>query len=255
METTRYGRVATHDGIEHYVAVSGDEAAVLDAAPWLGGERNGDYFSLNDCEILCPVQPSKIVAIGKNYGAHVEEMGGGVPAEPLMFLKPPSSLIGPGEVVRLPRRSKRVDYEAELGVVIGRRTRDVSVSRALDCVLGYTPLCDVTARDLQREDGQWTRAKGFDTFCPVGPFIHVDVDPSALGICLFQNGTQRQNGNTRDMLHNVASLVSHVSGVMTLLPGDVIATGTPAGVGPMSPGDQIVIDIDGLAKLMFSVEE
>jgi 2-keto-4-pentenoate hydratase/2-oxohepta-3-ene-1,7-dioic acid hydratase in catechol pathway len=251
---TRYGRIATGEGQSSYFLVGANGAELLDAPPWLGGKTRGDRVDLESFQLLCPVSPSKIICIGKNYGAHVEEMGGNVPQEPLMFLKPPSSLVGSGGVVRLPRRSTRVDYEAELGVVIGRRVRNVSVRHAMEAVFGYVPLCDVTARDLQREDGQWTRAKGYDTFCPVGPMVHAGVDPAALGISLQQNGTLRQDATTQDMVHNVASLVSFSSSVMTLEPGDLIATGTPAGVGPLADGDHIVIRIAGLTDLEFTVQ-
>jgi 2-keto-4-pentenoate hydratase/2-oxohepta-3-ene-1,7-dioic acid hydratase in catechol pathway len=251
---THYGRVATGQGQSEYFLVGANGAELLDAPPWFGGKTRGDRVDLESLPLLCPVSPSKIICIGKNYGAHAEEMGGNVPQEPLMFLKPPSSLVGSGGVVRLPRRSTRVDYEAELGVVIGRSVRNVSLLHAMEAVFGYVPLCDVTARDLQREDGQWTRAKGYDTFCPVGPMVHTGVDPGALAISLQQNGTLRQDANTQDMVHNVASLVSFASSVMTLEPGDLIATGTPAGVGPLADGDRIVIRIAGLTDLEFTVQ-
>ncbi|MCE7891826.1 MAG: fumarylacetoacetate hydrolase family protein [Myxococcales bacterium] len=204
---------------------------------------------------LSPAAPTKIVCVGRNYGAHARELGNEVPKEPLLFMKPPSSLLAPDGTVFLPPESERVEHEAELAVVIGTQGRRIPVARALDHVFGYTIACDVTARDLQKKDGQWTRAKGFDGFCPLGPEVVQGVDPGALGVRLRVNGQARQDGNTRDMVFDVATLVAHVSNVMTLEPGDLILTGTPEGVGPLVAGDRVEVEIDGIGVLRFGVEK
>lgn len=200
-----------------------------------------------------PVQPSKIIGIGRNYLAHAKELGHEVPKTPLYFLKAPSSLLPDGGTVILPPESERVDYEAELGVVIGKVARRVSVESALDYVAGYLATCDVTARDLQNSDGQWSRAKGFDTFCPVSTTVVSGVDPSNLALSLSVNGEVRQSSNTNDMVFGVAELVAYVSAAMTLLPGDLILTGTPSGVGPLKPGDHVVVTIASVGTLEFDV--
>jgi 2-keto-4-pentenoate hydratase/2-oxohepta-3-ene-1,7-dioic acid hydratase in catechol pathway len=199
--------------------------------------------------ILPPVSPSKIVAIGLNYRDHAAEMNKPLPAEPLMFLKPSTAVIGHGDAIRIPPNAGRVDHEAELGVVIGRRASRVSASNALQYVLGLTCLNDVTARDLQRKDVQYTRGKGFDTFAPIGPCIAMGLDPSALDIEGWVNGEKRQASNTRQLIFSVAEIIAFVSGVMTLLPGDVIATGTPSGVGPLQAGDRVTVKIEGVGEL------
>jgi 2-keto-4-pentenoate hydratase/2-oxohepta-3-ene-1,7-dioic acid hydratase in catechol pathway len=201
----------------------------------------------------CPVAPSKIFAVGKNYRAHAAEMGGAVPAEPLIFAKATSSLVGPESTVLLPRESTRVDYEGELGVVIGSRCRRVSPERALDHVFGLTTTCDVTARDLQAKDGQWTRAKSFDTFCPVGPVVVTGVDPGNLELRLLVNGAEKQHARTSDMAFDVARIVAHVSAFATLEPGDLILTGTPDGIGPLSDGDRVEVTIEQVGSLFFGV--
>jgi 2-keto-4-pentenoate hydratase/2-oxohepta-3-ene-1,7-dioic acid hydratase in catechol pathway len=195
------------------------------------------------------VQPTKIVCIGRNYAAHARELGNEVPAEPLIFLKPPSALLPPGAAIVVPHQSKRVEHEAEIGVVIGARARDVSEQDALSYVTGYTCVNDVTARDLQKTDGQWTRAKGFDTFCPIGPTVMAGLDYRDLEVICRVNGTVRQHGHARDMMFSIPRLVSYVSGIMTLEPGDVIATGTPEGVGPLAPGDMVEVEIAGIGLL------
>ena len=234
--------------------VEGDSALALDAAPWHGGSPTGEQHALAELALLCPAAPTKIVCIGRNYGAHAAELGSDFPTEPLLFLKPPSALLDPGGVVQLPPESARVDHEGELGVVIGRRCRRVSVERALDHVFGYTIVCDVTARDLQNRDGQWTRAKGFDTFCPVGPWIVRGLDAAALGVRVTVDEELRQDGNTRDMIFDVPRLVAHASSVMTLEAGDLIATGTPHGVGPIVAGSRICVSIDRIGELRFTAE-
>lgn len=211
-----------------------------------------------DVRVLAPVLPrSKVVGIGRNYADHAAEMGNDVPAEPLMFLKPNTSVIGPDDPIFYPRQSQEVHYEGELAVVIGRICRDVPAEKATDVIHGYTLANDVTARDLQRSDGQFTRAKGFDSFCPLGPWIETDLDPHdfAEGRALqtHLNGDLVQDGNTRDLIFDIPTLIAHVTSVMTLLPGDVILTGTPAGVGPMNPGDEVEISIAGLGTLTNKV--
>jgi 2-keto-4-pentenoate hydratase/2-oxohepta-3-ene-1,7-dioic acid hydratase in catechol pathway len=201
------------------------------------------------------LRPTKIVAIGVNYRLHAREMGKELPAEPLMFLKPTSSLIGPGQAIELPPGYARIDYEAELGVVIGARVRHVSPDRALDAVAGLTCINDVTVRDLQERDGQWTRAKGFDTFCPIGPRVVGGVDPSNLRIVSRVNGETRQDSRTSDLIFSVPEIIAFVSKVMTLEPGDIIATGTPSGVGPLTPGDRVEIEIEDVGVLANPVVE
>jgi 2-keto-4-pentenoate hydratase/2-oxohepta-3-ene-1,7-dioic acid hydratase in catechol pathway len=195
------------------------------------------------------VSPTKIVCIGRNYAAHAKELGNEVPPEPLIFLKPPSALLPPGAAIVCPPQSQRVEHEAEIGVVIGSRCKDVSEADALAHVAGYTCVNDVTARDLQRTDGQWTRAKGFDTFCPIGPTVMTGLDWTRLEVICRVNGTVRQHGHARDMMYGIPRLVSYVSSVMTLEPGDVIATGTPEGVGPLVPGDMVEVEIPGVGLL------
>ena len=207
-------------------------------------------LALADVRLLAPVLPrSKVVGIGKNYAAHAAEMGGDVPAEPLMFLKPNTSVVGPGDPVFYPRQSSEVHYEGELAVVIGRICRDVTPERVADVIYGYTVANDVTARDLQRNDVQFTRSKGFDSFCPLGPWIETDLDTSDLKVSTHLNGDLVQDGTTKDMIFDVPALVAYVSSVMTLLPGDVILTGTPEGVGPMNVGDEVEVTVAGIGSL------
>jgi len=246
----RYGRVKIAAS-EKWARLDGETAHLLDAAPWNGGRETGE--TAKAAALACPVAPATIFGIGKNYRAHAKEMGGDVPAEPLVFMKANASLLAPGGVVRLPRESVRVDYEGELGVVIGKRCRRVPVESALEYVFGYAPLCDVTARDLQAKDGQWARAKGFDTFCPVGPYVVTGVDPSNLDLSLTVNGVVKQHGRTSDMVFDVARLVAHVSSFVTLSPGDLIATGTPEGVGPLTAGDAVEVKIASVGSLHFTV--
>jgi 2-keto-4-pentenoate hydratase/2-oxohepta-3-ene-1,7-dioic acid hydratase in catechol pathway len=193
--------------------------------------------------------PSKIVAIGQNYRLHAQEMGKGIPSEPLLFFKPPSALVGDGGVIERPAGYARVDHEAELGVVIGKRARRVKRADALDYVLGYTCVNDVTVRELQQKDGQWSRAKGFDTFCPVGPRIVPGLDPSDLAIRCRVNGVSKQDSRTSDLIFDVPTLIEFISAHMTLEPGDLISTGTPAGVGNLNVGDLVEVDIEGIGVL------
>jgi len=209
---------------------------------------------LEQIRLLPPVEPSKIICIGRNYVAHAKEHDAEVPDLPLIFLKPPSSVIGTGESIILPPQSQRVDHEAELGVVIGKRGRWIQPADAIEYVLGYTIANDVTARDLQRRDGQWTRGKGFDTFCPLGPWIETEFDPADAMVTCHVNGEMRQMASTRDMVFNVRQLIAFCSSIMTLEPGDVLLTGTPAGVGPLLPGDVVEVTIEGIGKLSNPVK-
>ncbi len=204
---------------------------------------------LRDIRLISPVSPGKIVAVGLNYRAHAEEMKIPIPEEPILFMKPRSSVVGPHAEIILPSMSRRIDYEGELAVVIGKRARKVLPEDAREHILGYTCLDDVTARDLQKKDGQWTRAKSFDTFCPVGPWIETELDPSSLMVRTYLNGERVQSASTSDLIFTVPELVSFISHVMTLDPGDVIATGTPSGVGPMKHGDRVEVVIDGIGVL------
>ena len=214
----------------------------------------GKRWSLSDVRLLSPILPSKVVAVGRNYREHASELGGQAPDRPLIFLKPSTSVIGPGDSIRLPVDARRVDHEAELAVVIGAKgARDVPREEALSRVFGYTCANDVTARDQQQLDGQWTRAKGHDSFCPLGPWIETQLDPADLLIRCEVDGELRQNDRTSSMVFDVATLVSYVSHIMTLLPGDVLLTGTPAGVGELRPGQQVTASIEGIGSLANSV--
>jgi 2-keto-4-pentenoate hydratase/2-oxohepta-3-ene-1,7-dioic acid hydratase in catechol pathway len=213
-------------------------------------ELTGATHLVADVRLLAPVIPrSKVIGIGRNYADHAAEMGGEAPAEPMMFLIPNTAVVGPGEPVVLPPQTSEVHYEGELAVVIGRLCKDLEPGEASKVVFGYTCANDVTARDLQRSDGQWARAKGFDTFCPLGPWIETDLDPAALAITTRRDGDVVQDGTTADMVHGVATLVSHASKAFTLLPGDVILTGTPAGVGPVEAGQRVEVEVEGIGTL------
>jgi 2-keto-4-pentenoate hydratase/2-oxohepta-3-ene-1,7-dioic acid hydratase in catechol pathway len=206
-------------------------------------------------QIALPSRPSKIVCVGRNYADHAKELGNEVPKEPLIFLKPPSSLISDGDPIIYPPISQRVDFEGELGIVIGQRSRNVDQARALDCIAGYTIINDVTARDLQKKDGQWTRGKGFDTFCPVAPWYvpRLAVDFDSLEIRTTVNNDEKQHGSVREMIFAPDAIIAFVTQFMTLEPGDLIATGTPPGVGPLQPGDTVRIEISGLGTLQNPV--
>jgi 2-keto-4-pentenoate hydratase/2-oxohepta-3-ene-1,7-dioic acid hydratase in catechol pathway len=238
---------------DRYARLDGRRAHLFDAAPWHGGRESGSAVDWRDEDLACPVRPSKILCIGRNYAAHARELGHEVPSEPLLFLKPPSSLLGPGGEVRLPPESARVEHEAELAVVIGHKAKNVSAGDALAHVFGYACACDVTARDLQRKDVQFTRAKGFDTFCPVGPWIETELDPAALTVRCRVNGSTRQDGPTAHMIFDVPTVVSYASRMMTLEPGDVILTGTPEGVGPLAAGDALEVEVSGIGTLALRV--
>ncbi|MBN1824319.1 MAG: fumarylacetoacetate hydrolase family protein [Endomicrobiales bacterium] len=215
--------------------------------------KTGKQYPLSKVKLLAPVEPSKIVAMGLNYIDHARELKMPIPLRPLFFLKAQSAVAGPGDAIVYPEASNQVDYEAELAVVIKKKTRNVSPKEAMGCVLGYTCLNDVTARDLQREDGQWARSKSFDTFSPIGPWIVTGIDPHRLKVETFLNGRKKQSSNTSELIFKIDELVSFVSRVMTLLPGDVISTGTPPGVGPMKPGDRVEVKIEKIGTLRNAV--
>jgi 2-keto-4-pentenoate hydratase/2-oxohepta-3-ene-1,7-dioic acid hydratase in catechol pathway len=223
--------------------------AAIDGHPFSPFSFTGDRWALPDVRLLSPILPSKVVALGRNYAEHAKEMGGEVPSTPLIFIKPSTSVIGDGDAVRLPPSSAEVHYEGELAVVIGKPARNVTREAALDYVLGYACANDVTARDQQRSDVQFTRAKGYDSFCPLGPWIETVLDPSDLRLITRVNGEVKQDGRTSQMVHDVAAQIAFIAEIMTLLPGDVILTGTPAGVGPIVAGDTVSVEIEGIGTL------
>jgi 2-keto-4-pentenoate hydratase/2-oxohepta-3-ene-1,7-dioic acid hydratase in catechol pathway len=239
---------------ESGVGPAGLTVAEIDGHPFGQIRFTGQRWALADVRLLSPILPSKVVCVGRNYAEHAAEHSAPVPTEPLLFLKPSTSVIGPRDVIRLPPQSTHVEHEAELAVVIGAPgARRVDRANALKSVFGYCCGNDVTARDLQRSDGQWTRAKGFDSFCPLGPWIVTDLDSTDLEVRCEVNDEVRQLGRTKDMVFDVATQVSYISHVMTLLPGDVILTGTPAGVSPILDGDTVSVRIDGVGVLSNSV--
>ncbi|MGH7730546.1 MAG: fumarylacetoacetate hydrolase family protein [Candidatus Eiseniibacteriota bacterium] len=247
------------DGETHHGRRAEGGYARLTGPPWLGGRETGTFDSSARVSLLPPVEPTKIVCVGLNYRAHIAESatvvpGAASPEEPLLFLKPASAVIASGEAIRYPRGVTRMDPEAELGVVIGRRARAVPEGEAMACVAGLTCFNDVSARNYQRSDGQWTRAKGFDTFAPVGPWVAVGLPPDRLQVVCRVNGASRQRGNTADLLFPVPTLIRFISSIMTLEPGDVIATGTPAGVAPVEVGDRIEVEVEGVGVLENRVE-
>jgi 2-keto-4-pentenoate hydratase/2-oxohepta-3-ene-1,7-dioic acid hydratase in catechol pathway len=249
----KFVRFERKGGIGWGLWEDGGVRRVLGAPPgtW---ESTEEVLAPGELRLVAPCVPSKVVAVGLNYRDHAEETNHPLPQEPLLFLKPATAVIGPGDLIRRPAASQRVDYEAELGVVIGKRAKDVSEERASDYIWGFTCLNDVTARDLQAKDGQWTRAKGFDTFCPIGPWIVQGLDPGDLKVEGLLNGEVRQSSSTRQLVFPVPHLVSYISRVMTLLPGDVIATGTPSGIGPMQSGDRFEVRIEGIGGLENRME-
>jgi 2-keto-4-pentenoate hydratase/2-oxohepta-3-ene-1,7-dioic acid hydratase in catechol pathway len=245
----RYVRFATDEG-PRYGVLEGTEVAVIAPHPFATHRPTGERVPVQGLVLLAPVIPSKIVCVGKNYRDHAAELGGEVPDEPLLFLKPSSAVIGPGEPIRLPvDLSSEVHHEAELAVVIGALLQRVTPEQARTGILGYTAANDVTARDLQQREDQWFRGKGFDTFCPLGPAIATDLDPADLRIRCTVDGEVRQDGTTADLVWSVAELVSEISQVTTLLPSDVILTGTPAGVGPILAGQKVRVEVEGIGVL------
>ena len=257
MKICRYvmgGAAAANGATPCYGVIEGESIAEISSVPWGQWARGARACRLADVRLMAPVEPTKIVCIGRNYAAHAAELGNEVPKEPLMFLKPPSSLIGPEEAIVLPKYSQRVEHEGELALVIGRRCSQLrDGDDALSFVMGYTCLNDVTARDLQKNDVQFTRAKGFDTFCAVGPHIETELDPSNVLVEAYVNGERRQSGVTSLMIYSPAFLVRWISRMMTLMPGDVIATGTPAGVGPLVAGDTVEVSVAGVGVLRNAV--
>lgn len=251
----RYARVL-HHGEPRFAEWADDGVWLLDGAPHdRAVNKSGECLAHADVALLAPVAPSKIVCIGRNYRAHAEELGNEVPSEPLLFLKPPSSLLGHRGAVELPAQSRQVEHEVELGLVIGQRAQAVTEEDASAHIFGYTIVGDITARDLQKSDKTWTRGKGFDTFCPTGPHVVTGVDVGAVSIRCDVNGETRQSSNTELMMFSPATLVAYISQVMTLEPGDLVATGTPAGVGRLSEGDRVTMSIDGIGDLEFDVRK
>lgn len=240
----------SHDGAISYGILDDSDLVVLSGDPMFSGfETTGERVPLAKATLLAPVIPrSKVVAVGKNYSDHVAEMGGEAPKAPLLFLKPNTSVIGPEDMIVRPPQSQRVDFEGELAIVIGKIAKNVSAENAESVIFGYTIANDVTARDLQASDGQWARAKGFDTFCPLGPFIDTELDPQATLITRV-NGEAKQSGRISEMVHGIQEIVEYASAAFTLLPGDVILTGTPSGVGPLVEGDIVEVEISGIGVL------
>jgi 2-keto-4-pentenoate hydratase/2-oxohepta-3-ene-1,7-dioic acid hydratase in catechol pathway len=245
----RFIRYQSGEEAPRYGWVLEDGVGPVQGSPFGEFRRLEVNTSLSEVHLLAPVQPGKIICVGRNYVAHAKEHNAEVPEVPLLFLKPPSSVIGPGEKVVLPPQSQQVEHEAELTVVIGKRGRWIPPEEAMNHVLGYTIGNDVTARDLQRRDGQWTRAKGFDTFCPLGPWIETEFDPSDALISCYVNDEMHQMASTRDMVFSVRQLIAFASSIMTLEPGDILMTGTPSGVSPLQAGDVLKTTIEGLGEL------
>jgi len=250
----RIARVSV-PGVEFpvYGVITGDKIELITGLPWPDISDPVAALNLADVKILAPVIPSKVVCVGKNYADHAKEMGGEVPAEPVIFIKPNTTVIGEGDYIVLPPQSVNVHHEAELAIVIGALAKNVEVDRADEVIFGYTCANDVTARDLQNSDGQWTRSKSFDTFCPLGPWIETDLDPQDLAISCSVNGEIRQDGNTSDLVRSAREMVSWISHMMTLLPGDVILTGTPAGVSQIVNGDSVTVTIADIGTLTSPV--
>ncbi len=245
----RFVRFAIGSTIGYGVVEDDGSIRAISSTPFLPWEFTDERFETEQVRVLSPVLPSKVVAVGLNYRSHAEEMGNPLPEEPMIFIKPSTSVIGPGETIYLPPQSQRVDHEAELAVVMGKAARNVTDVAASDAILGFTCANDVTARDLQAKDVQFTRAKGFDSFCPLGPQVVTDLDPMSLEMECRVNGEVRQKIGTSDLVFGPAALVAFVSSVMTLLPGDVIITGTPAGISPLHDGDVVEVEISGIGIL------
>jgi 2-keto-4-pentenoate hydratase/2-oxohepta-3-ene-1,7-dioic acid hydratase in catechol pathway len=243
----RVVRVFTGEDVRYGLADAASITLISDE-PFAAWETD-DVIAMAGARLMPPAMPTKIVCVGINYKRHAAEMGHELPAEPLIFLKPPTAMNAPDGEIHLPEGVGRVDFEGELAVVMGRRAHHVSPAEALSHVLGYTCANDVTARDLQKRDGQWTRAKGFDGFCPLGPWVETDVDPADLLLETYVNGEKKQSTRTSDMIFDVPRLVSFISGVMTLLPGDIVLTGTPSGVGELEAGDTVEVRIEGIGTL------
>ncbi|MFM1728276.1 fumarylacetoacetate hydrolase family protein [Prescottella soli] len=248
----RLGRIASPDGVA-FVSIEGEgdaqTAKEIAEHPFGTPTFTGRSWPLADVRLLAPILASKVICVGKNYAAHAAEMGGEAPEDPVIFIKPNTSIVGPGAPIVLPPSSNEVHYEGELAVVIGRPCKDVPAAKARDVILGYTVANDVTARDQQRHDGQWTRAKGYDTFCPLGPWIETNLDVSDVEVKTEVDGEVKQRSRTSLLLHDIPKVIEWVSTVMTLLPGDVILTGTPEGVGPIVDGQSVSVTVEGIGTL------
>ncbi|AET68913.1 2-keto-4-pentenoate hydratase/2-oxohepta-3-ene-1,7-dioic acid hydratase [Desulfosporosinus orientis DSM 765] len=249
----KYVRFFNNKEVKHGV-IEGDRVRVLDG-PFLDplSKPTETLVSLNEVTLLAPVEPNKVLCVGLNYALHAKELEHSLPDDPVIFMKPQTSVIGPDAEIIYPKISQRVDYEAELAVVIGKTIKNVPETDALEAIFGYTCANDVTARDLQKKDGQWTRGKSFDTFCPLGPWVVTGIDPSHLDVQGLLNGEVKQTSNTQYLINSVPKLISFISQVMTLNPGDVVLTGTPEGVGPMQPGDEVVVRIPMIGELRNTV--
>ncbi|MEG1548592.1 MAG: fumarylacetoacetate hydrolase family protein [Clostridia bacterium] len=238
---------------ERFYAVMADKLMRLSAAPYEGFIYDGRQYDIAEATLLAPAEPSKLVCIGKNYWAHAQEMNEGSPDEPLLFIKPNTCVIGHNGVICYPEISRRVDYEGELAVVIGSQASNVQAGHAAQYIFGYTCANDVTARDIQKGDKQWTRGKGFDTFCPIGPWIETELDAQHAHIITRLNGEIRQDSNTLLMTHSIDKLICYITQCMTLLPGDIVLTGTPEGIGPMQRGDTVEVEIEGIGVLQNTI--
>ncbi len=244
-----------HEGALRYGVLEDVELVLIEGDVFGEWKKTDERVKFSEVTPLAPVSPSKVLALGLNYRDHAKEMGMPIPEEPIIFMKPGTAVIGPGDQILYPagRITERVDYEAELGIVVGKQGKDVKAADAFDYILGYTCVNDVTARDLQNKDGQWTRAKGFDTFCPIGPCVETELDPSDLKVQCLLNGKVVQDSSTAELIFDVPQMIELLSQVMTLLPGDVIATGTPPGIGPMLPTDMVTVYVEGVGRLTNTV--
>jgi len=246
----KFIRFADSDLVEHYGVIEGNDIYEIKESPFESVSRTNVRFSVDNIKFLPPCKPSKIVAVGLNYKDHAEEMGKPIPDEPILFIKPSTSVIAHEDNIIYPdHMSSRVDYEGELGVVIGKEAKNIDSKNTENYIFGYTCINDITARDLQAKDGQFTRAKGFDTFAPLGPYIETEIDPSNLELKTYLNGKTKQHSRTSNLIFSVPRLLSFISQVMTLYPGDVISTGTPSGIAPMKPGDKVEVEIQGIGLL------
>lgn len=250
----KYARFENPQKIVKYGVVEGETVKVIEGDIFDNNQVTDEQYDLKTVKLLSPVEPSKVLCIGLNYVDHAIEFGKPIPVEPILFIKPSTSVIGLNDDIIYPPQTENLHYEAELVIVIGKKAKNVKKEDAYDYVLGYTAGNDITARDLQSKDGQWSRSKGFDTFCPLGPWIETDIkDPNNLGIKLTLNGETRQDSNTSQLVFKCAELIEYLSSIMTLLPGDVIMTGTPAGIGAMQHGDQVEVSIEGIGTLVNTV--
>jgi 2-keto-4-pentenoate hydratase/2-oxohepta-3-ene-1,7-dioic acid hydratase in catechol pathway len=238
-----------YQGVARWGVLQDSGVRFLTHAPYNAIARTSQYVPYNEVSLLVPAEPTKIILVGLNYKDHAKELGFKIPKEPIIFLKPPTSCVAHNKTITYPREVRRLDYEAELAVVIKKQGKQIKESRVRDYILGYTCLNDVTARDLQAKDGQWTRAKSFDTFCPIGPWIETECDPGNLMIRLYLNRILKQRSSTKNFIFSIPVLISFISGIMTLMPGDVISTGTPSGVGAMKRGDRVSVEIEGVGIL------